>query len=103
MKDNKLALLFLGQFLFGNFLILFKLINDEVVDRTFTYGYWIGLIFIVALVTINIIINYVKDNGKQMRYPNNRYNNGYNQMPPYNMYNQPYGQPQGPMGYNNYR
>ena len=99
-KNSNFALLFCGEFLADHIRILYYIITGSL--TTITYGYWLGLIAIVALVVLIIVSNYVKDNPPRNRF--NQYGNNNNYMPPpynNNMYNQPYNNP-GP-GYNNYR
>ena len=102
LKDNRIALLFLGDYLFNNIVVFFKLIGDNLAVSCI-YGYWVGLVLIIALVAATIVSNYVTDKAKPRKGFNPQYgpgpynnNNMYNNQPP--MYNN-----QPPMGYNNYR
>jgi hypothetical protein len=104
LKDSNFALLFCGEFLADQMRFLYYIIKGSL--TTITYGYWFGLIAIVALVVLIIVSNFVKDsmNGNNNRPNQYGNNNNNNYMPPYNnnMYNnQQYNNP-GP-GYNNYR
>ena len=95
VKDNKFSLLFQGHFLGINLLSLIYMMKGEL-DYV-AYGYWIGLLCIVALISLTLICNVVSDQPKPKR-PRPYNGGGYGgPVPPYNMYNQP------PMGYNNYR
>ena len=102
LKDSNFALLFCGEFLADHIRILYYIITGSLTN--ITYGYWLGLICIVALVVLIIVSNFVKENAPKGNNRFNQYGNN-NYMPPYNnnMYNnnQQYNN-QGP-GYNNYR
>ena len=101
MRDNKIALFFLGDFFFNDVVVLFRMINGESTG-SYIYGFWLGLVLIIGIISVTIVSNYVSDQVK----PNMRNNPQYGPGGPYNnMYNQPpmgYNQ-QPPMGYNNYR
>lgn len=103
LKDSNFSLLFCGEFLADHIRILYYIIKGEA--TYLTYGYWLGLILILGVVTITIVSNSKKEKNNM----SNKFNN-----PSYGQYNNVYQQPNvmygnqmnnnvPPMGYNNYR